>query len=127
MLRSCEEEIRVVFYAVIQDVDCTIIQGARTDEKQAQYFREGRSQLDGVTKRSKHQVTPESPLSRAVDAIAYPIDWKDRDRACLFAGFVLGIARAKGIEMISGIDWDFDFTTSDHNFFDGPHFELVDA
>ena len=131
-LATCDERIIFVFREVIKYVDCSILEGARSDARQIELYNtvlpDGSrvTHLDGVTKRSKHQTNNEQPMSAAVDACAYPIDWKDRTRFCLFSGFVLGIARSNGIKMISGIDWDFDFTATDHNFFDGPHYELVD-
>lgn len=118
-LESCHVDIQVVFEGVIQFVDCTIIEGYRDEERQNEMFRTGKSQLtfpDG-----KHNSKP----SKAVDAAPYPIDWKDRERATLFAGFVIGFARAMGIELRWGGDWDRDWQVKDNNFDDLWHFELV--
>jgi hypothetical protein len=57
----------------------------------------------------------------------YPIDWSNRDGFVLLAGFLIGIAASMGIKLISGVDWDGDFKTTDHSFFDGPHLELHDS
>ena len=61
---------------------------------------------------------------RAVDVTPYPVDWADRERQTLFAGFVLGIARSMGIKLRWGGDWDMDFQVMDNRFDDFPHFEL---
>lgn len=121
-LATCHPDLAMLFDVVIQHHDCTILEGARSDERQAELFRQGKSKLDGVTKRSKHQ--PVGGLSYAVDVAPYPIDWKDRERFIHFAGIVLGHAEALGIAIRWGGDWDGDgvFTES---FFDAPHYELM--
>ena len=70
---------------------------------------------------SKHNSLP----SLAVDAAPYPIDWNDKKRFALFAGFVLGIAATKGIRLRWGGDWNMNYITLDNRFDDLPHFELV--
>ncbi len=59
--------LQQVLNRAIRETDFSILEGARTAEKQAEYFAKGVSKLDGVTNKSKHQVTEEQPLSRAVD------------------------------------------------------------
>jgi len=60
------------------------------------------------------------------------VDWGDRERQTLFAGFVLGIARGLGIKIRWGGDWDQDWdregdpTADPHQTFnDWPHWELA--
>jgi hypothetical protein len=81
---------------------------------------------DGYKKLSKHNYSK----SKAVDAAPYykeapHIRWKDREGQYMFAGFVLGIAKSMGINLISGADWDNDMDTHDQTFLDLPHFELT--
>jgi len=64
--------------------------------------------------------------SLAVDAAPYPIDWNDRDRWMRFSGFVLGVARAYGVTLRWGGDWDRDWDVADNRFNDWPHFEIVE-
>lgn len=80
--------------------------------------------------KSRHNKYP----SEAVDVIPYPFrqrDWKDRDKWHLWIGYVLGIADRlydEGLMMrrvISGCDWDKDWETSDNEFDDFPHLELI--
>ena len=111
--------LQQVFNQVINTVDCTIIESHRSEERQNELFDQGKSQLkfpDG-----KHNQMP----SLAVDAAPYPINWNDRERATLFAGFVLGVASEMGVKLRWGGDWNMNFETKDNNFDDLWHFELV--
>ena len=62
--------------------------------------------------------------SLAVDVTPYPVDWKDRERQTLFAGFVMGIARSMGINLRWGGDWDPDWQVQDNKFDDFPLIEI---
>ncbi len=123
VLQTCDEKLQIVFNEVIEWVDCTILEGARSDEAQLEAFRAGRSQLKPG--QSKHNVTTDRPLSRAVDVAPYPIRWDDHRRFYLFAGFVIGTAAQLGIMVRCGADWDGDFEVRDQSFHDLPHFELM--
>lgn len=119
-LQTCCLELRMVFERVVQEVDCTILEGHRGEERQNMLFDMGQSKVrypDG-----KHNSTP----SKAVDVAPYPIDWDNRERFILFAGYVLGVAESMGITLRWGGDWNRDWDTTDHSFFDGPHFEIVE-
>ena len=122
-LDSCHPDLRALFHEVVKHVDCTIIEGLRSQERQQELYRQGKSKLDGVKKRSKHQAAADG-FSYAVDVAPYPIDWKDRERFIHFAGIVLGHAQAMGISIRLGADWNGDGKFSE-SFFDAPHFELV--
>ena len=78
----------------------------------------GKSQLGWPN--SNHNTSP----SRAVDVVPYPVDWSDRDRFHLFAGYVLATAQSLGYTLRWGGDWDSDTQTSDNQFDDFPHFEV---
>ena len=62
----------------------------------------------------------------AVDVAPYPIAWDDRERQTLFAGYVLATAKALGVELRWGGDWDGDTEVRDNQFDDLVHFELVE-
>lgn len=131
-LATCDPELQRVCREVIKFVDFSVIEGARADARQKQLFKQGKSTLDGVNKRSRHQVTEAQPLSRAVDLLPYPAVlhgkniWDDTERFLLFIGMVIGIGRVHGIELVSGIDWNRDGSTADTNFRDMPHFQLME-
>ena len=117
-LETCDEDLQEVFNIAIKHFDCTILEGFRGKSKQNEAYKKGNSKLKFP--KGKHNKVP----SIAVDAIPYPIDWEDRERMSYFAGFVLGIARMKGIVLRWGGDWDMDFKTKDNRFDDLVHFEI---
>ena len=117
-LATCDEKLQGVFNEVIKHVDCSILEGHRSKERQNKLYDEGRTKVRYPT--GRHNASP----SKAVDVTPYPVDWDDRERQTLFAGFVLGIARAKGIKLRWGGDWDQDFQVADNKFDDFPHFEI---
>ena len=117
-LATCDEKLQDVFNEVIKHVDCSILEGHRSKERQNKLYDEGRTKVrypDG-----RHNANP----SKAVDVTPYPVDWKDRERQTLFAGFVLGIARGMGLRLRWGGDGDQDFQVMDNRFDDFPHFEI---
>ena len=119
-LATCDEKLQDVFNEVIKHVDCSVLEGHRDERKQDKYFEEGKTKVRYPM--GRHNSKP----SRAVDVVPYPVDWKDRERFHLFAGFVLGMARRMGISLRWGGDWNMNFEVDDNKFDDFPHFELVD-
>ncbi len=119
-LATCDEKLQDVFNEVIKYVDCSVLEGHRDERKQDKYFEEGKTKVRYPM--GRHNSKP----SRAVDVVPYPVDWKDRERFHLFAGFVLGMARRMGISLRWGGDWNMNFEVDDNKFDDFPHFELVD-
>tara|TARA_B100001094_G_scaffold275248_1_gene282677 strand:+ start:149 stop:541 length:393 start_codon:yes stop_codon:yes gene_type:complete len=119
-LASCDERLQKVFNEVIKHVDCSVLEGHRGEERQNKLQEEGKSKVrypDG-----RHNASP----SNAVDVAPYPIDWDDRERFHLFAGFVLGVASGMGYTLRWGGDWNMNFEVDDNKFDDFPHFEILD-
>ena len=119
-LSTCDHSLRKVFHEVIKHVDCSILEGHRNEERQNKLFKEGKTKVKYPI--GRHNSSP----SRAVDATPYPVNWEDRERQTLFAGFVLGIAKGMNINIRWGGDWDRDFEVADNRFDDFPHFEIYD-
>ena len=117
-LATCDPRLQKVFNEVIKHVDCSVLEGHRGEERQNALFEEGKTKLKFPN--GRHNMAP----SNAVDVTPYPVDWKDRERQTLFAGFVLGIARSMGVRLRWGGDWDMDFQVLDNRFDDFPHFEI---
>jgi len=115
-LATCHPDLQKIFNDIIQTRDCTIICGARTLEEQQKAFTGGFSKIDGIKNKSMHQVSPERPLSLAVDALPYPINWEDKKGHEDFARAVKATAEHHKIKIVWGGDWQ--------NFKDRPHFEL---
>ena len=120
-LATCDDRLQKVFNEVIKHVDCSILEGHRSGERQNQLFKEGKTKVKYPN--GRHNANP----SRAVDVAPYPIDWDDRERFHLFAGFVLGIAKSMGINLRWGGDWNMNFEVDDNQFDDFPHFEIKDV
>ena len=117
-LASCDERLQKVFNEVIKYVDCSVLEGHRGEERQNALFEEGKTQVKFP--KGRHNSSP----SNAVDVTPYPVDWEDRERQTLFAGFVLGVAKLMGVTLRWGGDWDMDFHVMDNRFDDFPHFEI---
>ncbi len=117
-LATCDERLQKVFNEVIKYVDCSVLEGHRSEERQNKLFEEGKTKVKYP--KGRHNSSP----SRAVDVTPYPVDWDDRERQTLFAGFVLGIARSMDIRLRWGGDWDMDTQTKDNKFDDLVHFQI---
>jgi len=117
-LATCDKRLQKIFNEVIKYVDCSVLEGHRDEYRQNKLYEEGKTKVKFPM--GRHNSNP----SRAVDVTPYPIDWEDRERQTLFAGFVLGIARSMGIKLRWGGDWDQDFQVADNRFDDFPHFEI---
>ena len=117
-LNTCDRKLQKVFNEVIKHVDCSVLEGHREKDRQNKLYEEEKTKVkypDG-----RHNRQPSS----AVDVTPYPVDWEDRERQTLFAGFVIGVASQMGIKLRWGGDWDQDFQVVDNRFDDFPHFEL---
>lgn len=119
-LATCHPDLQRLFNEVINHYDCSILCGHRSEEKQDEAYREGKSTVQWPN--SKHNVYP----SIAVDVAPYPIDWEELRRFYMFVGIVRGVAAAMGINIRCGADWDGDMEVKDQNFHDLPHVELIE-
>lgn len=147
-LNTCHPLLQELFREVVKEYDCSILEGARSKERQKMLVASGKSK----TMNSKH--IPKNGVSWAVDVVPYPIAWGDKEQKELltamterntedlnrllleyrlvfarfyhFAGYVKGVADNMGIQIRSGLDWDGDNDLSDNSFIDCPHFELLE-
>jgi len=119
-LETCDERLQRVFQEVVKHFDCSIVEGHRVQAAQHRAYTTGASKV--YWPKGKHNSFP----SKAVDAMPYPVDWKDINRLCYFAGYVMETALSMGIKLRWGKDWDGDTDLNDQTFNDGPHFELVE-
>ena len=123
-LATCDERLIKVFNEVIKTVDCTVLEGHRSKDRQNALYREGKTKVTYPSGRHNHYP------SLAVDVCPYPVDWGDRERFTLFAGFVIGIAKSMDIKLRWGGNWDMweengRWEVDDNKFDDFPHFELM--
>ena len=133
-LRTCHPDIQEILKELIAMYDFSVLEGHRSTETQQKYFSEGKSKLDGISKKSKHQSMP----SMAVDIMPYKKDSNafsgeelDSRRFYMMMGMIKAITRRLLIQgkithnVRFGLDWDSDDTFKDQSFHDLPHFELV--
>lgn len=121
ILMTCHPDLIEICEAVIETYDFTVLEGHRSDERQEELFRQGKSKLRAGE--SKHNQYP----SEAVDIAPYPIDWNDSRRFFLLAGMMFHAAAELDIRIRWGGDWDGDWSHVDQSFHDFPHFELEDV
>ena len=117
-LLTCDDRLQKVFNEVIKHVDCSVLEGHRDKDRQNKLYEEGKTKVKYPNGRHNRQP------SSAVDVTPYPVDWEDRERQTLFAGFVIGVASQMNVNIRWGGDWDQDFQVVDNRFDDFPHFEL---
>lgn len=130
-LNTCHEDLKLICNEVIKYIDFSVLEGTRSLETQQKYFKDGKSTLDGIKHKSKHQSTP----SYAVDIAPYPIDFKQQSKSKARFYFLAGMMFQASNELYDkglithklrwGGDWDGDKEFYDQSFDDLPHFELV--
>ena len=131
-LATCHLDLQMIMNESIKitNVDFGIAEGHRSIEKQQQYFKEGKSKIDGVNKKGKHNFTP----SLAVDIYPYfdnGAKW-DNEHLSYLSGIIHAVSEmlfADGEithKIRWGGNWDRDgVILLDQSFDDRPHFELV--
>tara|TARA_R110000751_G_scaffold282474_2_gene385623 strand:- start:509 stop:907 length:399 start_codon:yes stop_codon:yes gene_type:complete len=120
-LVTLDLELQEILQEAIKHFDFTITCGHRTQKEQDDLFNATPKRTQVNWPNSKHNPYP----SQAVDIAPYPVDYNDRERFTYLAGFVMGIAKMKGIPLRWGGDWDDDTEVKNNKFDDMPHFELV--
>ena len=133
-LETCHKDLQLIINEAIKitNVDFGVAEGHRSIEKQKQYFDEGKSKIDGVNKKGKHNYNP----SLAVDIYPYfnnGAKW-DNEHLSYLAGVVHAVSsllleQGKISHKIRwGGNWDMDgVILLDQSFDDRPHFELIKA
>tara|TARA_R110000868_G_scaffold1211_1_gene9239 strand:+ start:1515 stop:1967 length:453 start_codon:yes stop_codon:yes gene_type:complete len=137
-LLTCHIDLQKILQLAISRsrIDFGIAEGHRSLERQKQLFDEGKSQIDGIERKGKHNVEP----SQAADIYVYHPDLEtrrklvyDKPSLCYIAGIIISCAEElleKGEishNVRWGGNWDKDgVILQDQNFDDLPHFELIE-
>ena len=119
-LDTCHPDLIQVCELVIENYDFSVLEGFRSNARQDDLFRQGKSKLRGG--QGKHNRSP----SIAVDLAPYPIDWDNAKRFYLLAGLMFQAASQLNVKLRWGGDWDGDWIHTDQSFHDLPHFELLE-
>lgn len=118
-LASVKPELQKVIYKAFETMpfDVMVLEGIRTKERQEELFY--KKPPATKTLNSKHLT------GDAIDLAPYPIDWNDKERFNIMAKHVLAAAKALGIKVRWGGDWNQNGDWKDEKFYDGPHVELI--
>lgn len=119
-LRKVHPSLKQLFERVVAEFDMTVIEGARTPERQKLLVEQGASK----TLNSKH-IPRADGYAYAVDVAPYPIDWENLTPYYYMAGRILQLAMDQGIKVRWGGDWDMDGDLTEERFLDLVHFELL--
>ena len=128
-LTTCHPDLQAIFFEVIKNMDCTIIQGFRNQTEQEADFAAGKTKLQWP--HGKHNASP----SMAVDVAPYPVDFSNANQSIMryyfFAGYVVRTAEELRLQgkVQHGIRWGGNWSGDLHlpiqKFNDLVHFELV--
>jgi len=142
-LSTVHPDLITLFSEVVKYFDNTILYGYRDPALQFELYKLGRklegtewvivnkskvvTYKDGINKLSMHNYSP----AKAIDAIPYPVNFKETDRMLFFAGYVLATARqlkeqGKMTHDIKfGGDWNRNTLLDDETFLDYYHYEII--
>jgi len=130
-LNTCHIDLQLIFLEAISvtRIDFGIAEGHRSVEDQQKYFKEGKSRVDGIKIKGKHNYSP----SLAVDFYGFVngrATW-EKDTLIYLAGLFIGISEILykqdkiSHKLRWGGNWDKDgIILKDQSFDDLPHVEL---
>jgi peptidoglycan L-alanyl-D-glutamate endopeptidase CwlK len=124
-LSTCDSFLQIICKRALEvsKIDFGISCGYRSPEDQLKAYQEGKSKIDGVTVKSKHNLIP----SKAVDIFGYVNGKADYSIPvmCYLAGAMDAVSADLGIKLRWGGNWDGDgIILTDQSFDDLPHFEI---
>ena len=125
-LATCDVRLQVIMKRALEvsKIDFGISCGYRSVEDQKKAFEAGKSRIDGVTQKSKHNYSP----ALAVDIFG-SLNGKSVYTVPVMsylAGVIEAVANDIGTPVRWGGNWDQDGEIiTDQDFDDLPHFELV--
>lgn len=125
-LKGVDSRLVLLLNEVVKYFDIVVIEGKRSQERQNELVKLGKSK----TKFGKHVSGMAVDIAPYDPTVKGKIDWNARDDFHYMGGFVLGIACKMGINVRWGGDWSSSSlakevrTTKDNSFDDLVHFEL---
>ena len=112
----------------ITPIDFSITETYRSNERQKQLYKQGKSKCDGVNIKSKHQIQDKSGCVEAIDICPYinnKLDYEATNDLFIIVGLFIAKAKELNINIIVGALWDND-SVKNNSFVDGGHIELRD-
>jgi peptidoglycan LD-endopeptidase CwlK len=103
--------------------DVFIVYGHRTQAEQDKAFKGGFSKVKWPN--SKHNKTPSLAVDLAPVNAKGGIDWNDLKGFTTLYHDVIAVAKAEGIKIRAGADFNQDGNLTNDRFVDLPHYELV--
>lgn len=136
-VKTCHTDLQKILILAISrsNIDFGVTEGHRSIERQKQLYDEGKSKIDGINKKGKHNYNP----SLAADIYTYHPDLNTRRKLAYdksHLSYVAGLIDSCALELYEkgeiehivrwGANWDSDgIIDYDQSFDDFPHFELV--
>lgn len=133
-LASCHQDLQLIAEESLKVsmVDFGVSEGHRSVEKQLEYFNTGKSKIDGIIKKGKHNYQP----SMAFDFYAYVKGKPKLAFNTTYLVYLMGVITATANRLLnegrishkirSGYNWDGDGEIgTDQRFQDIPHMELI--
>ena len=122
-LDTCHPDLQKIANLAICFYDFSVYEGHRDLDRQKKLYDEGKSQIDGITRKGNHNLYP----SMAFDCAPYPIDWNDIKRfnelsRVMFAAEAYLRKRGE-LDPKYTLSWGGNWK----NFVDRPHWELVEV
>lgn len=112
----------------LSEVDFTVLEGVRSQERQDKLWAQGRTEpgpvVTWVKTAGAHGVHADG-YGHAVDLAPYPIDWNNTFRFDQVAKAMFAASEELGVKIRWGADWDMDGVPRERGESDSPHFELV--
>ena len=134
-LSQCHKDLQLIAdeSLKVSQVDFGVSEGHRTVEKQQEYFNSGKSKVDGIKIKGKHNYQP----SLAFDIYAYVSGKPKLAFSQTYLSYLGGVITATAKRLLNegkithkvrwGYNWDMDGEIgTDQRFQDMPHFELKD-
>ncbi len=132
-LATCHKDLQLIAEESLKvsQVDFGVSEGHRTIEKQQEYFNSGKSKVDGIKIKGKHNYQP----SLAFDIYAYVSGNPKLAFSHTYLAYLGGVITAVAKRLLNegkithkvrwGYNWDSDGEIgTDQRFQDLPHFEL---
>lgn len=136
-LNTCHDDLKKVLNLAISrsKIDFGISEGHRSIDRQKKLFDEGKSRIDGINRKGKHNYKP----SLAADIYIYHPSLEMRRKLAydkISLSYVAGVIDSCAIELFEkgeitheirwGANWDNDGVIDyDQSFDDFPHIELI--